>query len=89
MVLHIRKAFAWLEPGRLSEVLGDYYEILKYLSHRFSITYRVRMEQEFLQEDRIPGIIRDIIKHRFSLGPSLSPSTGEIALRSAWPSWSA
>ena len=71
--------------GRLSDIIQDYYEILVTLKERYQVDYLVRMEDEFLRQDGMPPVVRGIIHERMALGPSLSPSTSHIALRSACP----
>lgn len=73
------------DTGRLGDILKEYYEVLGFFSTHFDVSYRVRMERDFLREAKIPDVVRSIIKNRSSLGLSLSPSTGDIALRSACP----
>jgi hypothetical protein len=75
------------DTGKLFTNLADYHDALKTVSKHFgdTVSYRVRMEDEFLSLPRMPNIIRDIIHERNSLGLSLAPSSGKIALRSACP----
>lgn len=71
--------------GKLFDNLADYYEILEYMKKRFNVDYRIRMEQDFLRDARMPDVVRAIIHDRDVLGGSLSPSTGQLAIRSACP----
>ncbi|KAJ6494716.1 hypothetical protein C8R47DRAFT_379829 [Mycena vitilis] len=71
--------------GKLFDNLQDYYEVLEILKARFNVDFKVRMEEEFLSEDRMPAVMRRIISQRGEIGKVLSPSSGILAPRSPCP----
>lgn len=73
------------DTGRFQEYLPDYQELLDALSQRYDMPYRLRFEEEFMDNPEIPGVLQDIIRNRSMLGPKLAPSTGAIAVRAACP----
>ncbi|KAI1933846.1 hypothetical protein LOZ12_000196 [Ophidiomyces ophidiicola] len=73
------------DTGTLQKYLQDYQEILRSLSRRYGILYKLRLEEEFLKSPEIPEVIQAIIKDRSSLAKVLAPLTGKLAIRSACP----
>lgn len=71
------------DSGRL--IIEDYEDILAVLGTRYGVDYKLRMEDEFLRQDGIPDVVRDIVRDRDSLGVSLQPSSEQIAIRSSCP----
>lgn len=68
--------------GRIAENIDDYHEIIMFLSKTYDVSFHLRMEGEFLRQPNMPDIIREIIRDRDSLGLSLAPSSGKLAIRS-------
>ncbi|KAK7426723.1 hypothetical protein QQZ08_006759 [Neonectria magnoliae] len=71
--------------GRFQEYLPDYQTLLKDLSERYGVQYKVRLEAEFLAQDGIPQVLQKIIMNREFLAKYLAPSTGSLAVRASCP----
>lgn len=68
-----------------SQRFSDYKELLDILSQEFGIDYKIRLEEEFLNNEGIPQIVQEIIQERENIGKILSPTDGSLAIRAACP----
>lgn len=73
------------DTGRFQQYLPDYTHILQWLANKYAIEYRLRFEEEFLQQQGMPAVLQKIVKDRSILGKYLMPSTGFLALRASCP----
>src|SRR3569833_723297 len=73
------------DTGKFQEYLPDYQSLLKELSERYGVEYKVRLEDEFLAMDGIPKVLRKIIRNREYLAKYLAPSTGSLAICASCP----
>lgn len=73
------------DTGKLQTYLHGYERLLKDLSERYGVRYKVRLEEEFLSMDGIPQVLQKVIRDRESLAKHLAPSTGSLAIRAGCP----
>ncbi|KAJ8119425.1 hypothetical protein ONZ43_g3616 [Nemania bipapillata] len=73
------------DVGKFQRFLPDYVEILRILGDTYHVNYRLRLEEEFLSNSEIPGVVRDIILKRDYYAKYLAPEKGFLAIRSACP----
>ncbi len=65
--------------------LEEYFELLKLLKGFTGIDYSIRRQSKFNSQSEIPGILKNIVKHRETIGPILQPQTGLLRMRVACP----
>ncbi len=73
------------DTGKFQSYLPGYEALLKELSGRYGVRYKVRVEEEFLGMDGIPKVLQKVIRDRESLAKYLAPSTGSLAIRAGCP----
>ena len=69
----------------LDPFLGDYKEVLDFLSTWSGIPLTVASQSDFFSHPSMSSILRYIITHHSLLGHQLSPKHGKLALRAACP----
>ncbi|RMZ81021.1 hypothetical protein DV738_g2408, partial [Chaetothyriales sp. CBS 135597] len=73
------------DTGKFDQHLPEYHALLQSLSDRYGVPYKLRVEEEFLAMDGIPGVLQKIIQSRENLAKYLAPSTGSVAIRASCP----
>ncbi|KAL2021442.1 hypothetical protein VTK56DRAFT_7195 [Thermocarpiscus australiensis] len=71
-------------PGALT-YLGDYHEVLTFLSQWSGISYRIAYQRDFFSHPTMPQLIRYLVVNHRTLGRQLSPKHDTLALRAACP----
>ncbi|KAI1816709.1 hypothetical protein GGS20DRAFT_173211 [Poronia punctata] len=72
-------------PDALNLYMGDYKEVLQFLSTRSGIPVNIAFQSDLFSSPAMPSLIYYMISQRATLGPQLSPKHGTLALRSACP----
>ncbi|KAF9765897.1 hypothetical protein IL306_001742 [Fusarium sp. DS 682] len=73
------------DKEKFQKHLLGYVQILSDLASKYRVHHRIRMEEEFMSNPEIPGVLRDIIMKRDSYGKALAPETGSLAIRASCP----
>lgn len=73
------------DTGQFQTWLPGYEALLKDLSGRYGVQYKMRLEEEFLSMPGIPQVLQKVIRDRESLATYLAPSTGSLAIRAGCP----
>ena len=73
------------DTGGFQRYLPNYTHILQVLAAQYAVKHHLRLEEEFLQQPEVAGVVRDIIINRSTLGKCLMPATGLLALRAPYP----
>jgi len=73
------------DKGKFQKYLPSYVEIASELANRYKVHHRIRMEEEFLSNPEIPGVLHDVVTKREFFGKALAPGGGSLAIRAGCP----